>query len=253
MLFPAIMLTVMATAVAAALGILLRNQKRRRQMTEQLASELNMSHTVRDDMGLLGQLKHFDLFRREKSMFRNGKITNLMRRTVGDTEVFLFDYAYTVSTGKSSHTFRQTVFFANDKEWYLPDFKIQPETWWHKVQQYFGALKDINFNDNAEFSEKYLLTGQFETLIRQQFDQELQYFFLERPPVHIEGSNYYLIAYKPKKLMNADETRNFFEHCCQLVKSLKEKKLQPLLQLTELPEAQSLPPQPEKLPAAGQS
>ncbi len=129
LLVPAV---IMSAFAALAVGVFyLRKRWRARQTAEraQLAQELNLAFFEKDGFGLLQQLKNFDLFSRERRwMGRNGKITNVMRGKVGYTDVYLFDYAYVVSTGKSSHTVRQTVFFADDKNWFLPNFRLKPET-----------------------------------------------------------------------------------------------------------------------------
>ncbi len=96
-----------------------------------------------------------------------------------------------------------------------------------------GVGKDINFEDHPDFSNRFWLTGEIEDLIRQKFSPELQRFLTARPSIHLEGSNYYLIAYKPGKSLNADEAQVFFEQCCQVVKLMKEKEKTELMDLAE--------------------
>lgn len=235
-LIPTVFLTAFAAFAVGLLYLSVRREAQRRADRARLAQELGLAFFEKDGLGLLPQLKNFDLFSRERRWFgRNGKITNVMRGKVGDTDVYLFDYAYVVSTGKSSHTVRQTVFFADDKNWFLPNFRLKPETWWHKVLGKIGTHRDIGFPENPDFSDKFWVTGEFEQLTRQTFGPEVQAFLAERPPVHMEGSNYYYLAYKPGKTLNAAEARTFFEHCCALVEVLKKDGGQEeLLQLVEL-------------------
>lgn len=223
----------------------------RTKALEALAADLKLSFEFKDPFGLIEQLKAFDLFRRERKarIFRNGKITNVMRGMVEDTEVYLFDYTYVVSNGKSSRQVRQTVFFANNRNWYLPNFRLKPETWWHKVLGALGAKTDINFSENPEFSEKYWLTGELEQLVRQQFGPELQAFLSEQPPTHVEGNNYYMLAYKPGTAIRPEQLPAFFEHCCQLVALLRKEGLPTLLQMAEVPRESETPlPEPLKTP-----
>ena len=202
---------------------------------EKVANELGLTFTPKDHFGLIPQLQGFDLFDRERGRwFNHGKITNVMRGWVGETQVYLFDYSYTVSTGKTTKTVTQTVFFANDKNWFLPNFHLKPERWWHTLQKNLGLDSDINFEENPEFSEKFWLKGDFEELIRQQFTPELQGFLTERPPAQLEGTNYYLIGYKPKKKMEPDEALWFYRHCLEIVALLQQKKGEALLKLAEL-------------------
>lgn len=228
-----ILFTVFAVAVGVSVGLLKRRQRVVRTAgLEQLARQLGLTFSAKEGLGLGRQLQDFDLFERERSSWRsNGKITNVMRGHVGDTAVWMFDYSYMVSTGKTSKEVRQTVFFADDKKWYLPNFKLKPEGWWQKVLAKTGAAKDINFPENPDFSDRFWLTGGFESLIRQQFSPDIQQFLTERPPVHIEGNNYYMIAYKPGKALEGEAARIFFEHCCQLTKKLQNQEGQALFEL----------------------
>jgi hypothetical protein len=201
---------------------------------EALAEQLGMSFSAKDSFGILHQLQGFDLFKRERSRwFNNGKITNVMRGLAGETDVYLFDYSYTVQAGNARKRITQTVFFANDKNWFLSNFHLKPENWWHKLQAKLGISTDINFEENLEFSEKFWLNGEFEELVRQQFTPALQGFLTEKPPAHLEGNNYYLIGYKPRQKIGPEEAKVFFQHCCEIVQLLQEKGNLELLDLSE--------------------
>lgn len=202
---------------------------------EQLAEKLGLSFSAKDSFGLARQLSGFELFRRERSRWLGkGGITNVMRGLVGETEVYLFDYSFKVQAGNSRKTITQTVFFANDKNWFLPNFQLKPERWWHKLQAKLGISNDINFEENPKFSEKFWLKSEFEEVVRQQFTPGLQGFLSERPPAHLEGSNYYLIGYKHRKQMDAQEAEFFFQNCCEIVQLLQEKGGLELLDLAEM-------------------
>lgn len=209
---------------------------------EKCAQALGLTFSAADSFGLTQQLQDFDLFERERARwFGKGKITHVMRGLVGETDVYLFDYSYVVQAGKSRKTVTQTVFFANDKNWFLPNFHLKPERWWHKLQASLGFKNDINFSENPQFSEKFWLNGDFEALIRQQFTPELQGFLMEKPPAHLEGTNFYLIGYKPKEKMSAAAAQVFFQHCCELVSLLQQNKALDLLDLADPLERTPIP------------
>lgn len=230
----------MAVIIGSIFWVRRKRMTRYRAEMAGLAQGLSLPFQENDLFGLAQQLQHFDLFKRERRRwFRNGKITNVIRGHAGDADVYLFDYTYVISTGKSSRIVSQTVFFANNKNWYLPDFRLKPENWWHKVQDMLGVGKDINFSESPDFSHKFRLSGEIEALIREKFGPELRQYLTDRPPAHLEGSNYYLIAYKPNKRLKADEAKAFFENCCNLTELLQKEGKQELLDLVELK-----PPQP---------
>lgn len=226
---------VAATAFLTVFSIRKARDRARQEAMEDLSRRLDFSFSKDDGFGLLQQLKDFDLFQRERRWLgRKGRIRNVQRGLVGNTEVFVFDYSYLISTGKSTRRITQTVFFANNKDWYLPNFKLKPETWWQKVLAMFDK-SDINFPENPEFSGKFWLSSEFESQVRKIFHPELQHFLIQRPPAHLEGNNFYLLAYKPRKTLNADEAQIFFENFCQLIALLqKEEGKLELLNLAEL-------------------
>jgi hypothetical protein len=232
---PVLFLLLFGATFATIFAIQAKRKAQRKNEMETMANSIGASFAEKDVYGLAQQLKQFNLFRRERNrIFRNGKIDHVLRSKVGDTEVYLFDYTYVISTGKSTRRISQTVFFANDKEWFLPNFQLRPEKWWHKILSGIGVQKDINFEENPDFSEKFWLKSEFEDIVRQQFTPELQQFMLEKPPVHLEGDNYYLLAYKPGKLLDSNQALHFFDNCCALVKQLKSEGKMELLQLADV-------------------
>lgn len=136
MLIPILFLTAMVAFIAGMVWFVKKRETQRRSDLQDLAHELGLSFHEKDAFGLSRQLQAFDLFKLERKKWgKSNRITNLMRGQVNGTDVCLFDYTYVVSTGKSTTTVRQTVFFANDKAFNLPDFRLKPENWWHKFWQ----------------------------------------------------------------------------------------------------------------------
>ena len=139
--------------IGTVFGLKHRAEVVRTQAMEKLAQSLGLSFTAKDSFGLVRQLQEFNLFKRERSRwFRKGKVTNVMRGRVGETEVYLFDYTYIVQAGKTPKQIAQTVFFADDKTWFLPNFHLKPENWWLKLKSKLGMSTDINFEENPDFS-----------------------------------------------------------------------------------------------------
>lgn len=238
----ALTLIVPALLALFGLGFMATMLIKKKQMADarsaamaKLADALGLSFSAQDPHGLAMQLRGFELFERERSRWINkGKVTNVMRGVIGDTDVFLFDYAYTVSTGKSRKTIAQTVFFANDKNWYLPNFTLKPERWWHKLMVKLGFATDINFVENPDFSEKFWLKSEFEDIVREQFTPTLQGFLAEKPPANLEGSNFYLIGYKPRALLHPRDAQLFYQHCLEIMHLLQQKGKIELLELADL-------------------
>jgi hypothetical protein len=86
-----------------------RKPPARAEIMQQLAAQWNMQYEPKDEWGLVKKLGDFKLFRTGSSR----RITNIVknRDAMLESAFYMFDYKYTISTGKSSSTHQQTVFF----------------------------------------------------------------------------------------------------------------------------------------------
>lgn len=188
-----------------------------------LASHLDMQYFPTDEWGMMALLSDFRLFKRG----RKKKIENVMRRVdpMLETEVNIFDYRYTVSSGKTTKTHKQTVYFVRSKSLALPEFLMKPENILHQIGEWLNFTQDIDFEDFPEFSQQYLLQGEDEEYIRHKMTpQVLRYFTVERDWT-LEGVNYFMIFYQNRKQMEANQIRNFYRKGMSIFSMLKEKEL----------------------------
>lgn len=156
------------------------------------ANALSWSFVPADEFGMIKWLLDFKLFKSGS----HHKITSLIIKENDDLEfTCMFDYAYTISTGKSSVTYSQTVYFRYSKSLALPHFVMVPEKWYHRIGTYFG-MQDIDFIEYPEFSQNYLLRGADEDYIRYHFNHpEMIRFFDQQGFYSLEGVNYLMILY----------------------------------------------------------
>lgn len=204
----------------------------RREELAVLVAERGLRFADENEFQLGRELREFDLLKKSY-FFKESQITNVLSTSIGFTDIFLFDFTFMRSTGKSAVPVRQTVFFAKNRDWKLPDFKLKPEGWWQKIQQYFGRT-DIDFEENPDFSNRFWLTGEFEEMIRTSFSPEVRAFFEHNPPIHVEGNNYYLIAYKPGVVQDSAEAQLFYDDCLRLSELLQKGEKEELLKLAEI-------------------
>ena len=155
-----------------------------------------------EDKGLLSWLLDFKLFK----LGAGKKISPVIIKEEDDLSfTCLFDYKYTISTGKSSHTFTQTVYFKYSKSIALPQFLMIPEKWYHRVGTYFG-MQDIDFMTYPEFSKNYLLQGEDEDYIRYHFNNpEMMRFFGLQDFYSMEGMNYLMVLYVNNKILPQEQ------------------------------------------------
>lgn len=152
-------------------------EKKRSAATRTVAQTMGFVYEEDPDLAAVGT----DIF--DLPLFQAGhsrKAKRLMRGKLADRETAIIDYQYTTGSGKSSHVHQQTVVVFPDRAKGLPDFRLSPEGFLHGLAELFGA-QDIDFEQNAEFSTRYLLKGPDEAAIRKAFTIDVLAWFAGAP------------------------------------------------------------------------
>lgn len=185
---------------------------------EDLAHELDMQFHPTDEWGMLNLIEDFRLC----SKGGRKRIKNMMTRTDNmlDNKISIFDYQFTVRTGKSARTFKQTVLFIQSKQLGLPQFSMKPENFLHTIGGWLG-FEDIDFEDYPEFSDNYYLKGDDEEYIRYSLNEQfLKYFTIEKD-WSLEGVNYYMLFYKKNKILTPQEVKELHYRGMKVYEMLK--------------------------------
>jgi hypothetical protein len=198
---------------------MLSKNKTRSEQLASLAFHWKMEFLEKDDTKLLPMLEHFKLFNRGGAK----KLENIMFEMDEwmEEKIYLFDYRYTVSTGKSSHTFKQNVFFVSSKHLGIPAFRMQPENLLHKIGSLLG-MQDIDFETHPIFSKQYLLQAEEEDIVRSFFGENLLHFFSDKKSWHVEAVGYYFILYFQNKQLLPSELANLKQTGMSLLKMFKD-------------------------------
>ena len=193
--------------------------KQRGRELDEIAGRLDLGYNSSDHLGVLSLLSDFKLFRRGTGR----KIKHLLWKDDHELDVKtrIFDYHYTISTGKASSTFIQTVFFVQSKSLGLPQFYLKPEHFLHKIGSWLG-IEDIDFDTHEVFSNQYHLKGEEEGIIRDTFTDDVLHYFTFEKDWHLEGLNYYLIVYKDKKRMPPAQISEFYRKGQQMISLLSQ-------------------------------
>ena len=184
-----------------------KKSRERGSALKEIAARLDLSYSPADKIQVWNLLSDFKLFKRGSR--RN--VRNLIWKDDHqlDIKIRIFDYHYTISTGNSSSTFKQTVFFVQSKSLGLPKFYMRPEHFLHKIGGWLG-IEDIDFTSHEVFSDHYHLKGEEEGIIRDTFTEDVLHYFTFEKDWYLEGLNYYLIVYKDKKRIEPDQIANFY-------------------------------------------
>jgi hypothetical protein len=172
-----------------------------------LSPRLKMEYLAEDPHNTLPFMKEFKLG--QSGSRKKIKNALIFKDEMGGKEFRIFDYYYTISTGKSSHTYRQTVFLVYSKELALPEFMLKPESFFHKIGAFLG-FKDINFEREPKFSGQYHLKGPEEDFIRGLMTEKVLHYFTINDGWNVEGINYYLILYQPNVMIHPSWIERFY-------------------------------------------
>jgi hypothetical protein len=139
------------------------------------------------------------------------RVWNSMRGAAGDTEVTIFDYAYTVGTGKNQSTHSTTVvrFVGFGLGW--PSFELRPEGIFSKIGAAFGG-QDIDFESHPTFSSKFVLKAAIEAAVREFFDETLLSALEDKKKgfaAEVRGNE--MLYYRPNKTCKPLELRALLE------------------------------------------
>jgi hypothetical protein len=194
MIFGVIVALAAVCIIASAIG-----DRRRRAALAEVAEQLGLSY-VEDGSSLLAELSGLPLFSRGRSKH----ISSLIHGDTDEVAMGIFDYRYTVGSGKNAHTYRQTVICFRSPDLDLPQFELKPQSFLHGIGKLFG-YQDIDFESHPKFSKTVVLRGTQETAVRKLFTDPLLSFLETKPQIHIEGQGRNLIFYRSSKRVRPDQ------------------------------------------------
>ena len=184
-----------------------------------IAHRLGMDYLVEEEYSVTREVSDFELFRKG----RNRLATNILHKEDEwmENRVKIFDYQFETGHQNKRRIVAQTVFLMRSKNLGLPQFVMKPETFLHKIANYFGK-QDIDFDRFPKFSGQYLLQGDDEEFIRFKMTDEILHFFSRETGWHMEGVNYYLILYKENHRLRANSVPQLYERGMGLFKLFKD-------------------------------
>lgn len=186
-----LIVTAFVALVVAGIAYAFWLEKKRTDAIRALALSNGFTFSEKAPSGLDERTGEFKLFNKGHSR----RITNAMVQAQSAFTVSQFDYSYTIGSGKSSTTYRQTVTLIETKTAQFPPFVLGPENVFHRLGDVMG-IRDIDFDDYPEFSKRYLLKGDDEVAVRELFTPALLEHFTTHLGFSIEGLGGGLIVYR---------------------------------------------------------
>ncbi|MFS8837917.1 hypothetical protein [Synechococcus sp. R6-5] len=207
---------------AGILALALYHEKKRREALERVAAQLGMRFSAQLPEEIRSRLLQagFGLFERGHGRrFYN----SMSKRLIDGTEITVFDYQYTRGSGKSSSTYRQSVFYAYHEDLHLPRFRLHPENaLFHGIAKAFG-MQDINFESHPKFSRSYLLRGENEAQVRLRFHPGVLGFWEQHPNYCAEGAGAHLILWQNDRQVSPEEIAKWMRLGEELTQQLRRR------------------------------
>lgn len=179
-------------------------QKKRREMFEQFALRQGFSYAPEGN--------HF-LSDQRPGLFSQGHrrwIQHFLMREEGERREYLFEYRYVKGHGKSRRMIMETVYARRNSGWNLPVFTVDPENFLHRVAGIFG-YQDIDFSQDPDFSQAFLLRGEKVTSLREFFHEGRRQVLKQHPKFHLEGGEDLLLVYQRGERRKARDVEFFLQ------------------------------------------
>ena len=155
----------------------------------------------------------------------SAEFAHVMRGSAGGLSVTVFDYSFRMAGDRNQRSLPQTVAVFRLSERELPRFQLKPENFVAKLEAKLGK-RDINFDSNPVFSQKFTLRGEDEEGVRKLFTSDVLAYFEGadwKPWQVVEGCGNSVLIYRMGRLVEPEELRMWVDEMAQPVTMLRDK------------------------------
>ena len=192
-------------AFALIVGFVFYLDWRRRNALADLAASMGLQFSKDGPEQYQLESSGLELFR----LGHSRKASNLMETPVSGGRVQIFDYKYTVGSGKHAQTHNLTVALISCSG-QVPHFDLKPETFMYKIGEMIG-FKDIDLPAFPVFSDKYRLTAPDETAVHMFFTPSRAAWFERNLGLRVQGAPGHVLFFKRETRLPADAWQGFME------------------------------------------
>jgi len=213
---PALIFFVGLLVLMAIVVIVTRRRERERtEALRRVAETAGLAFEPSANIDAIRSLGDVQLFARGHSK----RVTNLMTGRLGDQQMAVFDYQYTIGSGKGQRNTMQTVVLLPSAKGSLPDLQMAPENPLIKLIEAFG-YQDIDIESAPEFSRRYILRGADEAAIRAALSPGATSYFAEHEGWTVEVQSGTVAIYRADTRPKPEDMRTFIEDACAAARSL---------------------------------
>jgi hypothetical protein len=178
--------------------------KKRRDQLEDMAQSLGIQVTAELPPQDSQRFERFEIAK----MGRFQRAHTVLCADTGQTRMVVFDFNYVKRQGNRRIERFFSLVLVTDQRLQAPKLALEPESWRSMIANWVGA-RDIDFEDDAEFSAAFHLTGADEDAIRKFMHSLRRKALLSYPNMRLEVSGDSLLITKPHLKLEAGNVRNF--------------------------------------------
>ncbi|MFC1746426.1 hypothetical protein ACFL35_20705 [Candidatus Riflebacteria bacterium] len=174
-----IVLLIIGGIIVSIFGLVFWYEKKRREEWQSVAKGLGFTY-LQNDNSIQQTHNCFKIF----NQGHGRQATNVIRGGKDGIAFVIADYRYTTGGRKNSSTHYQTICIVENTNFNIPHFFLRREI---KIFDFLGKMfggQDINFDEDTNFSNAFVLQGESEGMVRKLFTKEIRRAFME-----FEGSN----------------------------------------------------------------
>lgn len=218
-MFPILLWIVIGTVIGGTLLAAWSREKKRREAIVAFAEQLGLKCLPALDAADQGIFDGFKLAQRG----RDQKSSNVIVADSGQLRMVVFDYSYVTGSGKNRSTTKQSVVLASAATLQTPSFELSPESFFHRIAEFFG-YNDIDFDEDPEFSQAFLLYGGNEAEVRKFFNAKRRKHLCQTPQVLLEAAGSNFILFRSGKLLKAEEVTQLMDEALAMFQLLSESE-----------------------------
>jgi hypothetical protein len=212
-----LLIVVIIGLIVAAKIVQKRKEKERTQALQLTAEQRGWSFEPMARVDTIPGIDGFALF----DLGHGKEVKNLMYVEDDGVNVTVFDYIYTLGSGKNATTYFQSVCLFEPSDLSFPDFALRPEGAFDKMLSVFG-YQDMDFGQRPEFSRQYILRGQDEAAIRQTFNDRLLSLYESNPGTYTDAVDNQLFVYRAGHRLPPAEIEPYIELGRQVLTQMEQ-------------------------------
>lgn len=193
---------------------------------------INSGATKRErDLAMVGE--RFELSYKAEKIFRNTPVENFLffrtkkieytfnRLSRSDGKLFVFDISFSEGEFIAKEVVRSTMLYISlsDK---TPEFVLYKEGFLERLYALTGQ-KDIDFPEYEDFSNRFYLSGENPSQIRQFFTENIIRFFESNPYYHVESNGSGLLIFAKERVASVKEIKQLLDFGVRLEAKMLHK------------------------------